>query len=702
MSTDEQRKLAAIMFTDMVGYSALSQRDDKLALELLEEHRQLLREIFPRFHGTEIKTIGDAFLVEFNSALEAAQCAIEIQRALAKHNADVPPDRRIEVKIGIHIGDVVHRGGDVYGDGVNIASRIEPLAGAGGICVSMDVERQIRNAIDTRFEKLAPTELKNISVPMELFRIVLPWEKQTAVAAKREVASPVKPNTPRLAAGVVVVLVLAIGFGWWWTSHRRTGYAAKNNAGAAGPGAAGVSAKSIAVLPFANLSHDPDNAYFATGIQDEIITRLSKIADLNVISCTSTQRFKSSPDDVPAIAAQLRVANILEGSIQRTADKVRVNVQLIKGATDTHLWADTFDRDLHDIFAVESEIAKTIADTLKARLTGSEQNAIAARPTENTEAYQLYLKGRFFWNKRTGQNLNKAADYFNQAIAVDPQYALSYVGLADSYLLMPLYGAGTPEDCYPKAKAAAEKALELDDLSAEAHTSRAQIHCYYDLDLAQAVREFQRAIELNPNYPTAHQWYGSSCLISLGRFDEAIAQVKRAIELDPLSLVINTDLGGTFYRARRYDEAILQLRKTVDLDPGFYYAHWNLGSALAAKGQMSAAISEYEKARSLNDDPSMLGLLANAYAVSGNKAEALKIRDQLEAVSKQRYVSGYCFALVSLGLGDKEAALRWLEKSYQDHAGDALRFINVNPLLDSLRDDPRFRALVQKVLGPKS
>ena len=460
--------------------------------------------------------------------------------------------------------------------------------------------------------------------------------------------------------------------------------------------------KSIAVLPFANLSRDPDNAYFAAGIQDEIITRLSKIADLNVISCTSTQRFKSSPDDIPAIAAQLGVANILEGSVQRTADAVRVNVQLIRGATDTHLWADTFDRKLTDIFSVESEIAKTIAATLQAKLTGSEQNAIAARPTENTEAYQLYLKGRFFWNKRTGQNLNKAADYFNQAIAVDSQYALAYVGLADSYLLMPLYGAGTPQDCYPKAKAAAEKALELDDSSAEAHTSRAQIHCYYDLDLAQAVREFQRAIELNPNYPTAHQWYGSSCLISLGRFDEAIAQVKRAIELDPLSLVINTDLGGTYYRARRYDEAILQLRKTVDLDPGFYYAHWNLGSALAAKSQMSAAIAEYEKARSLNDDPSMLGLLANAYAVSGNKAEALKLRDQLEAVSRQRYVSGYCFALVSLGLGDKEAALRWLEKSYQDHAGDALRYINVNPLLDSLRDDPRFRVLVQKVLGPKS
>jgi TolB-like protein/Tfp pilus assembly protein PilF len=458
--------------------------------------------------------------------------------------------------------------------------------------------------------------------------------------------------------------------------------------------------KSIAVLPFANLSRDPDNAYFAAGIQDEIITRLSKITDLNVISCTSTQRFKSSPDDIPAIAVQLGVANILEGSVQRTADAVRVNVQLIRGATDTHLWADTFDRKLTDIFAVESEIAKTIAETLQAKLSGSEQNAIAARPTESTEAYQLYLKGRFFWNKRTGQNLNKAADYFNQAIAADPRYALAYVGLADAYVLMPLYGAGAPRDCYPKAKAAAKKALELDDASAEAHTSLAQVHCYYDLDYPQAIREFQRAIELNPNYATAHQWYGSSGLAALGQFDDAVAQVKSAIALDPLSLVINTDLGNTYYRARRYDQAVDQMRKTLEMDPAFYYAHWNLGSALAAKGALKPAIEEYEKARALNDDPSMLGLLANAYAKSGNKAEALKIRDQLELVSKQRYVSGYSFALADLGLGNKEEALHWLEKAYGDRAGDALRFIKVEPLLDPLRGDPRFEALVAKIFPP--
>jgi len=460
------------------------------------------------------------------------------------------------------------------------------------------------------------------------------------------------------------------------------------------------SGKSVAVLPFANLSRDPDNAYFAAGIQDEIITRLSKIADLKVISCTSTQRFKSSPDDVPAIAGQLGVANILEGSVQRTGDQVRVNVQLIKGATDTHLWAETFDRHLTDIFAVESEIAKTIAETLRAKLSGSEQNAIAAKPTENTEAYQLYLRGRFFWNKRTGQNLNKAADYFTQAIAADPNYALAYVGLADAYVLMPFYGAGAPQDSFPKAKAAAEKALELDNSLAEAHTSMAQVFCYH-LELYPAVGEFERAIELNPNYPTAHQWYGSSALTALGQFYNAIAEVKRAIELDPLSLVINTDLGNTLYRARRYDDAITQMRKTLEMDPGFYYTHWNLGSALAAKGALGPAIEEYHKARSLNDDPSMLGFLGRALAVSGNKTEAMKILEQLNTISKQRYVSAYSFALVYLGLGDKDEAVRYLEKGYEDRAGELLRYINVEPILDPLRGDPRFEALVQKIVSSK-
>jgi TolB-like protein/Flp pilus assembly protein TadD len=461
---------------------------------------------------------------------------------------------------------------------------------------------------------------------------------------------------------------------------------------------AALSQKSIAVLPFDNLSRDPDNAYFTEGVQDEILTRLAKVADLKVISRTSTQQFKSTPEDLPRIAKQLGVAHVLEGSVQRANDQIRVNVQLINALTDAHLWAETFDRRLTDIFAVESEIAKTITDTLQAKLSGSEKHAIAARPTENAEAHQLYLKGRFFWNKRTGKDLKKSIEYFQQAINADPNYALAYAGIADAYVFLPGYTAGTPQDCYPKAMAAAKKALELDDTLAEAHTTLALAIWYYDFDFSQANKEFQRAIELNPNYATAHQQYGNNTLSALGRFDDAIAEGKQAVELDPLSLVINSDLGVDYFFARRYDEAIAQFHKTLEMDPGYYFAHVMLGQTLEMKSAPDAAIAEYQKARALNDDPSVLGMLARTYGLSGNKREAEKILNQLRELSTQRYVAAYSFALVYLGLGDKEEALRWLEQSYQDRAGSDVGWIRVDPLVNPLRDDPRFEALAEKII----
>lgn len=458
-----------------------------------------------------------------------------------------------------------------------------------------------------------------------------------------------------------------------------------------------IANKSIAVLPFDNLSRDPDNAYFVEGIQDEILTRLAQIADLKVIARTSTQRFQNK-GDLPEIGQQLGVAHLLEGSVQKVNDEVRINVQLIKAANEAHLWAEVYDRKLTDVFAVESEIAKTIADTLQAKLSGSEQHAIAARPTENAEAHQLYLKGRFFWNKRTGDDLKKSIDYFQQAIAIDPNYARGYAGVADAYVLLPGYTAGAPRDCYPKAIAAAKKAIELDETLAEAHTTLGMAIWSYNFDFAQANREFERAIELNPNYATGHQQYGNVTLAALGRFDDAIAEGKRAVELDPLSLVINADLGMTYYFARRYDEAIAQHRKTLEMDPGFYFARFGLGEALAAKGALGEAISEYQKARALNDDPYVLALLGNAYARSGKRTEALKILDQLKELSGQRYVNAYSFALVYLGLGDKEEALRWLDQSYQDRAGSDVGWIRVDSLVDSLRGDPRFEAIAEKIV----
>src|SRR5438552_6374262 len=384
----------------------------------------------------------------------------------------------------------------------------------------------------------------------------------------------------------VVVIGAAVSIGLFFLGR----YSAGNTT--ASP--AGITNKSIAVLPFDNLSRDPDNAYFCEGVQDEILTRLAKVADLKVISRTSTQHFKSTPDNLPQIAKQLSVAHILEGSVQKAGKQVRVNVQLINALTDAHLWADTFDRKLTDIFAVESEIAKTIAETLQARLTGSEKSSIAKTPTVNPEAYELYLKGRFFWNKRTGVDLRKAIEFFNQAIAKDPNYALAYAGLADSYLLLPNYGGAPTADVIPPARAAVTKALELDDSLAEAHASLGLLDTL-DLRLERAITHFARAIQLKPNYATAHHWLGLGHL-SLGHFDQAIAEAKRATELDPLSVIINADCAWTYACAHRLDEAEAQARRTLEIDPRFFLAHYYLGGVRQAKGQLPEAISEFRQA----------------------------------------------------------------------------------------------------------
>jgi TolB-like protein/Tfp pilus assembly protein PilF len=457
--------------------------------------------------------------------------------------------------------------------------------------------------------------------------------------------------------------------------------------------------KSIAVLPFDNLSRDPDNAYFCEGVQDEILTRLAKVADLKVISRTSTQHFKSTPDNLPQIAKQLGVAHILEGSVQKASDQVRVNVQLINALTDAHLWADTYDRKLTDIFAVESEIAKTIAETLQAKITGSEKSSITKAPTANPEAYELYLKGRFFWNKRTGADLRKAIEFFNQAIAKDPNYALAYAGLADSYLLLPNYGGAPTADVVPPARAAVTKALELDDSLAEAQASLGLLDTL-DLRLERAITHFERAVQLKPNYATAHHWLGLGHL-SLGHFDQAIAEEKRATELDPLSVIINADLAWTYVCAHRLDEAEAQARRTLEIDPRFFLAHYYLGGVRQAKGQLLEAISEFRQAFDLNGDSYSLAMLGQAYARAGNKTEAQKILARLNDEAKSRHVAPYAWALLYLGLGDKNRALDELETAYQRGDTNYLFVLKVDPLFDDLRGDPRFEALVRKVVGAK-
>jgi adenylate cyclase len=587
----EHRRLAAIMFTDMVDYSALAQRDETLALRLLEEHRQILRSLFSRFNGTEIKTIGDAFLVEFHSALEAAQCAIEIQRTLAKRNHDVAADRRIEVRIGIHIGDVVHRDGDVYGDGVNIASRIRAVAGAGGICVSMDVERQIHNALEARLKKLAPTELKNIHVPMELYRIVLPWEK--SVESKQGVRAVVirarRKRSFAWAAAALLALAVMGGLVWW----RELKPAAQTPSIKAAP-----TAKSVAVLPFVNLSPDKENEYLSDGITEELCTALTQVKGLHVPARTSSFAFKDKTEDIRKIGEQLNVATVLEGSVSKAGNKLRISAQLSKVADGFHLWAATYDREMTDILDIRSDISRRVVEALKIQLGIEETERLVKKPTENLKAYELYLLGRFELNKFTERGFTNSAQNFQQAIALDPEFALAHAGLAEAYNLISYWGYVAPKEGFPKAKRAARKALELDSQVAEAHTALAYTEFQYEWNFGEAEMEFKEAIRLNPSSVTAHLGFWEY-LLDFGRPQEAHRELERARELDPLSFRITYNVAVEAYVERDFDLALKELEKTKAIDANNPWTYDLLVIVFHQKKMPAQAFTALEKRNNL-------------------------------------------------------------------------------------------------------
>jgi len=658
-SLAEQRKLAAIMFTDMVGYSALSQRDDKLALELLEEHRQLLRKIFPEFNGTEIKTIGDAFLVEFNSALAAAQCAIEIQRALSHRNADAPAQRQIQVRIGVHIGDVEHRGGDVYGDGVNIASRIEPLAGAGGICVSMDVERQIRNAVETHFEKLAPTELKNISVPMDLFRIVLPWEKRAAVTAPLQTTPKARSNRGVWIAALLIVAALIAVAGFYIFLHR---VGPKAPPSATTPAPVAIPEKSIAVLPFENLSSDKENAYFADGIQDEILTRLSKIADLKVISRTSTQHYKSAPENLPEIARLLGVAHILEGSVQKAGNAVHINVQLIKAATDAHLWGESYDRELQNIFSVEGEVAKAIADQLRAKLTGQEEQVIAAKPTDNPEAYDAYLRGLAYILKpgTTPAYVLAAQKNLREAVKFDPKFAVAWALLSYTDALGYLTSSLPPTVALrEEAQQAAETALTLQPNLGEAVLAKGQYYYGCLKDYGTAVHYFEQARQFLPNSSRIPE---SLAYVARrqGKWDQSEVYFNEAERLDPRNVNLLTQRALSYIDLRRFPEALRKLDQILNITPDDV-------DTLAAKANIYQAEGDLPRAAALlaalhpsADDTGALE--TQVYQAILERRPAPMITRLQEVLAKPDRALGYINSELRFFLG-------WAQDVAGDHAG---------------------------------
>lgn len=492
-----------------------------------------------------------------------------------------------------------------------------------------------------------------------------------------------------LAAGVALALVLLALFFW----PRAAQTHARSTVAPHAP--LPVSEKSVAVLPFANLSGDAENAYFADGIKDEILARLSKVAALKVISRTSTEKYKNAPDNLREIALQLAVAHILEGSVQKSGDTVRVTVQLIHAPTDTHLWAETYDRKLTDMFQVETEIAQRIATALQATLTGSETRAVSARPTTNVEAYEAYLKGRYFWNKRTIEGYKQAADYLSRAVELDPGYAPAWVGLSDALLF--LGGERVPghADLQARGRAALDKALALDESLGEAHASIGLLAMNFEWNWARAEQEFKRAIELNPNYATAHQWYGEF-LADMGRADEGIREINRARELDPLSVIINSDMAKVFLLTRHYDEAVTQFHRTLELDPNFSQAHGLLALTYSMQGLHEKALNQIRQIRNLENDPMTVAWLGYIHGAAGNKAEQEKALNRLQELATQTHISPLWMAVILVGSGDNDATFECFEKVLQERSVGGALVLKANPTFDRLRSDPRFPDLLRR------
>jgi TolB-like protein/DNA-binding winged helix-turn-helix (wHTH) protein/Tfp pilus assembly protein PilF len=482
-------------------------------------------------------------------------------------------------------------------------------------------------------------------------------------------------------AALGLILVAAAALGWQWQRWH-----------AVSP------IRSIAVLPLENLSGDPAQDYFADGITEQLITDLGKIGSLRVISRTSANHYKGTKKPLPQIARELDVDVLVEGTFTQVGNHVRITTNLVQAKPERHLWAESYDRELSDILKLQSEVTQAIANHIKTQLTPAEQSRLAKRPTSNVEAQQAYLMGRYFWNKRTEEGLQKSLEYFQQAVEKDPEYALAYAGMADSYTILAAgeFAVLSPKDAVPSAKTAAHKALQLDNTLAEAHASLGFLKHSFDWDWQGAEREYKQAIELNPSYATAHHWY-AIFLVEMGRFAEATAEIEKSETLDPLSLIISSDFGWILYNERQYDAAIQQVRKTLELDPNFASGHWAMGLAYGGKAMSKEAVAELQKAVDLSGGlPVCVAALGRAYAMAGDREKAIQILNDLRTQSKHRYVLPDGLASIYAALGDNDQALAQLERAYAERT-DAIPLLKVDPRLDPLRADPRFADLLRRV-----
>ena len=637
------------MYADMVGYTALGQRNESLSLALVHEQRKLVRQTLKRHAGTEVKTIGDALLVEFENALDAVRCAYDIQRATREFNFSQPGDRRISLRIGVHLGDVEKKAGDIMGDTVNVASRIEHLADAGGICITRQVYDQVANKFELPMLSIGSKQLKNVAAPVEVYSIVLPWEEN---------------------------------------GHEQA-----------------LDSLRVAVLPLANMSPDPEDAYFADGITEELISTLSKIKELSVISRTSVMQYKDKPRSIQEIGTELRAGTILEGSVRKASGKVRVTIQMVDSLSDKHQWAESYDRELNDIFEIQSDIANRVASALRIQLLMSERGDIQRKPTESIEAYQFYMKGRYCINQQTREDSERALQFFRRAIELDPRCSVAYAGISDCYHVGSHFNWYSPEDAFPRMKDSATRAIEIDPRLAEAHSSLGAVYFHYEWRWKEANEEFNLAIQLSPSYAQVYEMQ-SYLLAVIGDSEESAARAKRGSELSPeyVSTWLTAGLnwvGGAMLKGKDIREAINQLEGFVGTHGDFPSVHDSLGFAYFRSSRLVDALTEIQKAVSLsNGDPAFKCDLALMYALTGQEKQAKEILRELRETSKSRYVSPVQLACTEYRLGMKAEAFADLEIAFQRKAID-LPDLRLVPEASELRTDPRWVSIETRMgLGP--
>jgi adenylate cyclase len=653
-ATSTSRQLAAIMFTDIVGYTALMGSDEQRAFEILEKNRQLQKPIIEDMNGRWIKELGDGVMASFNTVSDAVKAAIRIQD-------ECNTAKEFQLRIGIHLGEVLFDHEDVFGDGVNIASRIQAIARPGGIYVSEPVYNNISNKKDIGTKFIKEESLKNVKEGVRIYEVFT----DTPGPGYPPDSAP-KGYTPAIAAK---------------------------------PDVKEIPMKSVAVIPFINMSNDPEQEYFSEGMAEEIINSLAHLKDLKVAARTSTFQFKGENVDLKEVGEKLKVKTVLEGSIRKQGSRIRVTTQLINVEDGFHLWSERYDRELDDIFAIQDEIALSITEKLKVSLINGDREQIKKTYTQDTDAYELYLQGRYYWKKRNQEALETSIGYFQKAIDKDPNYALAWAGLADSYNLLDEYGTSRRAETAPKAKAAVSRALQIDDGLGEAHASYASLLLFDDWDWVNAGKEFKKGIDMNPNYATAHHWF-AEWLMYTGKFDEALGEISIAADLDPISPAILKDKGMILYYNRQYDKAIQWAKAALELHPNFPAGHRLLYLCYEGKKMFREAITENERWGALTGNaPKTAVFLARLYADSGREEDARKIVEGFSDHEMKVLHDYRALALVYSALGEIDKAFDFLDKSYNAHEL-AFCTLRIDPKLDPLRSDPRYEELIKRMNFP--